>query len=148
MGFIFFTHVLTCSVKTELIRRNNYANKQFQLLPEWQQSESTVFHVLCFCNGVVARKIEHPLSANSNNIFSAILSQIPCGLSSLMEYHFFSEPGPINDYCPIPNFFAYLETTLAFATHSFSLSFVPQEMSLNIDINRFLPVKFFCLLRT
>ena len=35
-----------------------------------------------------------------------------------------------------------METTLAFATHSSSLSFVPQEMSLNIDINKILPVNF------
>ena len=48
----------------------------------------------------------------------------------------------MNDHCPIPNLFAYKETTLAFAKHSLSLSFVPQEMSLNIDINRILPVKF------
>ena len=31
--------------------------------------------------------------------------------------------------------------TLAFAKHSSSLSFLSQEMSLNIDINRILPVK-------
>ena len=48
----------------------------------------------------------------------------------------------MNDHCPIPNFFAFVETTLAFATHSFSFSFVPQEMSLNIDMNRILLVKF------
>ena len=92
-------------------------------------------------NGVVARKIGHPLSANSNSIFSAMLSQIPWGLFSSIEYHFFSEPGPINDHCPFPNFFASMETTLAFATHSSSLSFLSQEMSLNIDINKILPVK-------
>ena len=31
--------------------------------------------------------------------------------------------------------------TLAFAVHSFSLSFVPREMSWNINIQRILPVK-------
>ena len=61
---------------------------------------------------------------------------------SLIEYHFFSEPGPVNDHCPFPNLLAYKDTSRAFARHSFSLSFVPQEMSLNIDINRILPVKF------
>ena len=90
----------------------------------------------------LARKIGHPLSANSYNIFAARLSQIPCGLSSFIEYHFSSEPGPMNDHCPLPNFFAYRDTSRAFAGHSFSLSFVPQEMSLNIDMNRILPVKF------
>ena len=32
--------------------------------------------------------------------------------------------------------------TSAFAKHSLSLFFVPQEMSLNIDITRIFPVKF------
>ena len=92
-------------------------------------------------NGIVARKIGHPLSANSNNILSAILSQIPCGLSSLIEDHFFSEPGPMNDHCPFPNLLVNRDTSRAFVRHSSSLSLVPQEMSLNIDINRILPVK-------
>ena len=35
---------------------------------------------------------------------SAILSHSPCGLSSLIEYHFFSDPGPRNYHCPAPNF--------------------------------------------
>ena len=44
--------------------------------------------------------------------------------------------------CPFPNLLAYKGTSRAFARHSFSLSFVPQEMSLNIDKSRILPVKF------
>ena len=44
--------------------------------------------------------------------------------------------------CPLPNFLAYKDTSPAFARHSFSLSFVPQGMSLNIDINRIPLVKF------
>ena len=47
----------------------------------------------------------------------------------------------MNDHCPIPNFFAYKETTLAYAKHSLSLLLPSQEMSLNIDINKILPVK-------
>ena len=42
---------------------------------------------------------------------------------------------------PKPNFFANMETTLEFATHSSSLPLPSQEMSLNIDTNRILPVK-------
>ena len=79
---------------------------------------------------------------SNNNILSAILSHSLCGLSSLIEYHFFSEPGPINDHCPFPNLFAKRETRLAFDMHSFSLSLDPQEMSLNIDMKIILPVKF------
>ena len=55
--------------------------------------------------------------------------------------YIFSEPGPINDHCQIPNFFASTLTTLAFAKHSSLLPFLSQEMSLNIDMNRILPVK-------
>ena len=47
----------------------------------------------------------------------------------------------MNDHCPLQNFLAYKDTTRACARHYSSLSFVPQEMSLNIDINRILPVK-------
>ena len=41
-----------------------------------------------------------------------------------------------------PNLFAYRETSLAFNMHSSSLSLDPQEMSLNIDMNMILLVKF------
>ena len=47
----------------------------------------------------------------------------------------------MNELRPLPNFLAYKDTSRAFARHSSSLSFVPQEMSLSIDINRILPVK-------
>ena len=47
----------------------------------------------------------------------------------------------MNDHCPAPNLVAYKDTTLAFATHYSSLPFSSQDMSLNIDINRILPVK-------
>ena len=67
-----------------------------------------------------------------NSLWAVLFHRIP----------FLSKPGPMNDHCPIPNFFAYIETTSAFAKHSLSSSFVPQEMSLNIDINKILPVKF------
>ena len=59
----------------------------------------------------------------------------------LAGYHFFSEPGPINDHCPIPNLPANVFTMLAFLRHSSLLSYLSQKMSLNIDINRILPVK-------
>ena len=84
--------------------------------------------------------IGQPLSANSNSISSALLSQAPCGPFSA-EYHFISEPGPINDHCPIPNLLANTFTDSAFLNHSSLLPFLSQEMSLNIDINRILLVK-------
>ena len=54
-----------------------------------------------------------------------------------------SELGPMKDHCPVPNFLAYKDTTLECARRSSSLSFVPQEMSWNIDMNRILPEKSF-----
>ena len=72
------------------------------------------------------QNLSHPVVThilrNSNNICSAILSHTPRGLSSSIEYFFFSEPGPTNDHCPIPNILAYKDTSRAFARHSFSLS--------------------------
>ena len=49
----------------------------------------------------------------------------------------------MTNHCPFPNLFAHKETRLAFDMHSFSLSLDPQEMSLNIDMNIILPVKFY-----
>ena len=60
----------------------------------------------------------------------------------LMEYHVFSEPGPRNDHCPVPNLFAKRETSRAFDSHSFLLSSVHHEMSLNIDMKMIGPVNF------
>ena len=57
------------------------------------------------------------------------------------EYHFFSEPGPINDHCLTTNFLVSTLTTPAFVKHSSLLPFLSQEISLNIDINKILPVK-------
>ena len=90
----------------------------------------------------MARKTGCPLSANVSIIFSAILSHALCGLSSLIEYHFFSEPGPRNDHCPAPNLLANRETSLAFDSHSIFLSLDHHEVSLNIDMKIILPVTF------
>ena len=103
-----------------------------------------MFFAFELTSGQWARSTEigHPLSAKSDCILSAILSHTPCGLSSLIQFHFFSESGSINDHCPFPNLFAYRDTSGTFARHHSSLSFVPQEMSMNIDINMILPVNF------
>ena len=108
-GFTLFTYLRDCSVKTEPICRNNCA-----------KTVSIVYKstALCIDNcpcplllsrpldiGPAERKIGQSLSANSNNILSAILSHTPCGLSSLVQCHFFSESGPMNDLCPFPNLF-------------------------------------------
>ena len=82
----------------------------------------------------MARKAGCPLSASVKNILSAISSHSLCGLSSLIENQFFSEPGPMNDHCPFPNLFAY-ETSRAFDSHSFSLPFDSQEMTSSLSCN-------------
>ena len=142
ISFEFLTYVRNCSIKTELIDGSSYAKNCFNcwiVCSEvyWQFSMS----LAPLDKGVVARKIGCPLSANSNSISSAIWSQAPCGLFSSAEYHFFSEPGPMNDHCPIQSFFASTLTTPPFAKHSSLLPFLSQEMSLNIDKKRILPVK-------
>ena len=81
-------------------------------------------------------------SANFIIICSATLSHSPCGLSSLMEYHLFSEARPRNDLCPAPNLLGNRETCSAFDSHSILLSFDHHEMSLNIDMKMILLVKF------
>ena len=66
----------------------------------------------------------------------------PCAPSLTDRIPLFLRPGPKNDHCPAPNLFTYWETRLAFDSHSFSLSLDHHEMSLNIDMNVILPVKF------
>ena len=144
MALKFFTFSCHCSVDTDLIDRKDNAKNCFNcwiICSEvYRQFPCPLLVSLPLDNGVVARKVGCPLSANSNSISSAILSQAPCGLFSA-EYHSFSEPGPINDHCPTPKFLASTLTTPAFAKHSSLLPFLSQEMSFNIDINKILPVK-------
>ena len=54
-------------------------------------------------------EIGHPHPAKFNSILSAISSQIRCGLSSLIRFHFFSGPRPMNDHCPFPKLYANRE---------------------------------------
>ena len=135
-SFVFFTHFCDCSVKTELICRDNYAKNSLNRF----QIGCTVFRQFSISfafeltSGQWGRRPENWTSAFSK------FQQIPCGLSSLIECHFFSEPGPMGDHCPLPKLLAYRDTSMTFARHSVALSFVPQEMSLNIDINRIFPV--------
>ena len=144
MALKFFAYSCHCSVDTELIDRKNNAINCINcvlICSEVYRQLSSPF-ALEITPGQWSRctEIGCPLSANSSNICSAMLSQAPCGLFS-EEYHFFSEPGPTNDHCPIPNLLGNTFTDSAFHKHSSLLSFLSQEMSLNIDINRILPVK-------
>ena len=91
--------------------------------------------------GQWSRCTENRMSAFCEFQQHFVRDMIPSNLWTILftRIHFFSEPGPINDHCPIPNFFASTLTTLAFAKHSSLLPFLSQEMSLNI--NKILPVK-------
>ena len=69
---------------------------------------STIFALLLSTpldDGLVDRKTGCLLSANVNIICSAFLFHSPCGLSSLEEFHFFSDQGPRNAHCPAEDFF-------------------------------------------
>ena len=95
-------------------------------------------------SGHWSRSTENWTSALSEFQQHPFCSFVPNSLWTVFFHRmpFLSEPGPMSDHCPFPNLLAYKDTSRAFARHSFSLSFVPQEMSLNIDINRILPLKF------
>ena len=109
-------------------------------------SESPVYHVLCL-------RVDLWTMGSQRGKLDIRFLRIPptsfpqCGPTHSLwtvftdTESFLSEPGPMNDHCPFPNLFANRETSLTFARHSVVLSFVPQEMSLNIDINMILPVK-------
>ena len=92
-GFTLFTRFCDCSVKIELICRNNFA-KTVSIVSwsaaKWIDSFPCPLLLRSHLdNGVVTRKIGHPLSANSTSIFSSIMSYILCGLFSTTENHFF-----------------------------------------------------------
>ena len=55
-SFVVFTHFCDCSVKTELIYRSN---KQFESSPYRHNSESTIFHVLCFWADLWTMDLSH-----------------------------------------------------------------------------------------
>ena len=90
-------------------------------------------------NGLVARKTGCPLSLNLIIINQSTRSHFPPGLSSLLEYHFISDPGPRNDRCPAGNLFANRDIRVELAIHSVSLSLYLHMMSLNIDMKIFRP---------
>ena len=132
IGFIFFAHFCDCTVKTELIYRSNCAKNsfnRFQVGTIVYRQFSTTF-AFKHSSGQWTRGSEDWVSHS------------PCGRSLLIEYHFFSDPGPRNDHCPAPNLFAKRETSWAFDSHSFLLSLDHHEMSLNINMKMIRPVNF------
>ena len=72
--------------------------------------------------------------------FVRILSQVLRGLFSSAECHFFSEPGPMSDHCPISNFFASLSRLRHLPSIHLCCLFCHRRC-LNIDMNGILPVK-------
>ena len=145
MGFKFFTHVCNCSVKTELIGKNNYAKKS-QLLDDPQQNVSTIFRVLCFWD--FSRTVEL-LHGKSDTRFL----RIP--IASCPRY----DPKFLVDYSLPKNTtsFRNLDQWMTIVQYQISLQvwrrlwhlpyillhclFPSQEMSLNTNIKRILPGK-------
>ena len=111
-GFMFFTHFRDCSVKTELVCRNNEAKNSLN----------------CF------------LSGNKVNQQFSVYLQFSMSFAFELTSGQWSR-GTENRTSPFGEFFEHLLLdvvpdslwTVLFARH-FSLSFVPQEMSLNIYI--------------
>ena len=138
MALKFFTQSCHCSVDTELIDRKDNAKNcvNCKIICGGVCRQFSTSFALELTPGQWSRCTEGRMSA-----FCEFQQHFfRCGLFSA-EYHFFSEPGPINDHCPTPNLLASTFTTPAFAKHSSWLPFLSQEMSLNIDINKILPVK-------
>ena len=110
-SFVFFTHFCDCSVKTELIYKSNCAKNSWNrvlVVTLVDRQFSTAF--ACeLTSGQWTRGTEDWVSAfaECQHHFLSILSHSPCGMSSLIEYHFFSDPGPRNDHCPAPNLLAF-----------------------------------------
>ena len=93
-------YLLCCSVDTELIRRHDGAQVQFNDLFTTVEMNSLVVPSFCFVIPFFHGHWKHGgmVSENSNIIFSAVLSQIPSSSSEQVPYHFFSDPGPKNDH--------------------------------------------------
>ena len=145
MALKFFAYSCHCSVDTELIdRKNNAINcincvlicsevyRQFSSPfalenTPGQWSRCTENRMPTFC------KFQQHLFRNvvPGSLWT-VLGRIPLLLRTWSNKL---------DHCPIPNLLANTFTDSAFLKHSSLLSLLSQEMSLNIDINRILPVK-------
>ena len=90
--------------------------------------------------GLLARKTGCRLSPNLIIINAATRSHFPPGLSLSVEYHYVSDPSPMNDQRPAGNLFANRDTSVELALHSRSLSSDPHMMSLNIDMKIIRPL--------
>ena len=140
-GFILFTYLCDCSVKTELICRNGYAKNSLNCFLSGSKvnRQFSMFFASELTSGQWCRSTENWTSAFSEFQQHPFCNFVPDSLWTVFtdRVPLFSEPRPMNDHCPFPNLLAYKDTSRAFARHYSSLSFVPQEMSLNIDINKF-----------
>ena len=145
MGFKFFTHVCNCSVKTELIGRNNDAKNSFNLwiIRSKVNRQFSVSFAFESTPGQWSRCTENRMSAFCEFQQHLVRDMIPDSLWTILFHRMSLLFGTWSNKRPLSNtkFFASMETTLDFATHSSSLPLLSQAMSLNIDIKRILPVK-------
>ena len=146
IGFIFFTHFCDCTVKTELIYRSNCAKNscnRFLVGTIVDRQFSTAF-AFELTSGQWTRGSKDWMSAFSEcdhhqfshfvpfTLWTIFTDRIPLSLNQDREM----------TIVLLRIFFANGETSWAFDSHSFLLSFDPQEMSLNIDMKIIRPVKF------
>ena len=122
--FLFFTHVRDCSLQIELTCRNNYAKNNFNyyLVDCKVYRQFSVSFAFELAPGQWSRCTEN---LDIHFLRIPATSRPRCDPTFIVGHSFpWNSTSSRNlDHCPIPNFFASMETTLAFAKHS-SLSFV------------------------
>ena len=108
---VLFTYLCECSVKTELNYRSNCAKNslnRFQIGTMVYQRFSMAFDFESTSGQWTLEhgKLDVRFLRMPTSSFPAYCPNSPCGPSSLIQYHFFSEPSPLNDHCLVPNLLA------------------------------------------
>ena len=146
MGFKFFTHVCDCSVKTELIGKNNYAKNSLNC-PMIRSKVNRKFFV-SFAFELTSRQwvrcTENWTSAFFEFQQHLFRDVIPNSLWTILCHRIALLFGTWTNKWPLSNTKLHCKYGDDFGicqTFIFIAFVVTQEMSLNIDTNRILPVK-------
>ena len=144
-GFIFFTHVCDCSVKTELIGKNNYAKKSLNrcLVGTKVNRQFSVSFALELTPGQWKCWTENWTPAFSELQQHLVRDVITNSLWTILFHRRPLLLGTWTNEWPLSytKLLCKYGENLWFSKHSSSLPLLSQEMSLNIDIIKMLPVK-------
>ena len=102
-------------------------------LYRWRTKQLQLFWIMDSWHGRLGVRFLQVLTSSVLQLCPILLVDF-----SLVEYHFFSDPGPRNDRCPGDNLLEKIETRLALRSQA--LSWDQHEMSLNIDMKMIRPV--------